>query len=282
MNEESVFSGFWKSCFAVLLFFVGMLLCVMTFGRASAIPQQHLLGEDAYEMRMETIIPVAPPIYTEYTDLAHLFSFGQPNLIVRCTAEKRGDATVYDPFNAYSDFVYTYKGSNLKDAMKRQGLNTDLIIVKDSHGDDDAAIRANAEAYITTPYEMRIDEVYLGDCEKKGDTFTFYAPYGIFGEYAVRYEQFPFFREGESYVMFFSIVDVAGCGRWYDLSSPETVLRVVDERTYETLTPLSDDLFDECGWVMQNLEDRIQELYQAQPYDLSVFQMEPYGNYIIE
>ena len=289
MDEESMLAGFWKSAFAFVMLFALLIGFAYTFGRASAIPREHLDAEDEFELLIETIQPFDPPIYPIFNTVSELIGRGQPNLVVRCTAVDREDMTVFDPFRAYDEIYFTYEDgepfAKYEANFQNLGLNTGLIQVRDPLGGigppkDMGEVKDLAATYIATPYEMRIDEVYLGNLLREGDSFTFYAPYGIIGKYAIRYEKFPIFRKGESYVMFLYVTDVKGCGRTYELCSPPAAVRMIDDNhTFETMTPLSDQLFAECEWELEPLVGRIREAYEREPYDLSPLKMEPYGSY---
>ncbi|MBQ8577331.1 MAG: hypothetical protein IJ449_05105 [Clostridia bacterium] len=250
---------FWLAFFTYFAFFAIMILCAFTFGQASMLDTSGMSEDELFQLDMKTVKATdQAPFFalmnqTEYEDFADLVQNGQPNLVVRVTLEDRKSCRVYDPFGQYT--------------------NADLYNIEPG-----ASISA-ASLYLCTPYEAKIEEVLLGDPEqfKEGDTFTFYAPYGMYGDFAVRYEGCPMFSEGREYFLFFSVLDVNGVGRWFDLTHPSAAAEVMieDERTFYSMTEAGDRLFDAVGYDCEELVEQVAELYAEAEYPLDIPSLTP-------
>ncbi len=252
---------FWLAFFTYVAFFAVMILCAFTFGQASTFDPSGYTEDELFRLDVETIPARSEvPFFAlmpqqEYESFEDLILRGQPNLVVRVTFEERGRCRVYDPMGYYD--------------------NADLA-KKAAPG----AV-SPASLYICTPYEAKIEEVLLGDetLFPEGDYFTFWAPYGMVGDDAVRYADTPLYWEEFEYIMFFSVLDVEGVGRWYDLTHPSSAVEIMplDERTFSSLSYAGNRLFDATEYDTETLEELLLSLYQGNPYALSVPSITPVG-----
>lgn len=246
--------AYWTAFFTYIAFFGIMLLCAFTFGKASMSGTFGMSKDELYLMEVMTIdvwddVPYfALMPQTDYDDLDALMAEGQPNLIVRVKIEDRLPCEVYDPFGFYDEGYL---------------------------GDPNFA----AYLYIATPYKVKIEEVYLGDTEMfpEGNDFTFYAPYGIIGNYGIRYEDCPFFQTGHEYILFFSLLDVTGVGLWYDLAHPSAVCEIMpeDERTFIAQTNDATRIFRETGYDVETLKTMIEDIYAKELYPTDIPSLKP-------
>lgn len=250
---------FWFGFFTYFAFFAIMVLCAFTFGQASSFDPSGYTEDELFRMDIETVKPRNEvPFFAlmpqqEYESFEDLILRGQPNLVVRVTLEERGKCRVYDPTGTYD--------------------NTDL-----NHIPPGAKIPP-ASLYICTPYEAKIEEVLLGDetMFPEGDYFTFWAPYGMVGEHSVRYADTPLFWEEFEYIMFFSVLDVEGVGRWFDLTHPSSAAEIMplDERTFSSLSYAGNRLFDATDYDTETLTELLGALYESNPYALDVPMITP-------
>jgi len=251
--------NFWLAFFTYVAFFAAMVLCAFTFGQASSFDPSNYSEDELFRLDIETIkarneVPFfAVMPQQEYESFDDLVLRGQPNLVVRVTLEERGKCRVYDPTGSYD--------------------NADL-----NHIPPGAKIPP-ASLYICTPYEAKIEEVLLGDESQfpEGDYFTFWAPYGMVGSDAVRYADTPIFSEDYEYILFLSVLDVEGVGRWYDLTHPSSAVEimVLDERTFSSMSYAGNTLFDATDYDTETLTERLRALYAENPYALSVPMISP-------
>ena len=70
----------------------------------------------------------------------------------------------------------------------------------------------------------------------------FYAPYGVIDDFHIRYEDTPIYMAGREYILFFSVVDIEGVGRWYDLVHPSAAVEITlaDTRTFSAMSRAGD------------------------------------------
>ncbi|MBQ7301576.1 MAG: hypothetical protein IJW77_17250 [Clostridia bacterium] len=251
--------SFWLAFFTYVTFFAVMVLCAFTFGRATTFDASGYTKEELFLLDVQTI-PARneTPFFAlmpqkEYGSFEELITAGQPNLVVHVSFERRGVCRVYDPFGEYT--------------------NTDL------HTRHPMADISPAALYICTPYQAKIEEILLGDetVFSEGDTFTFWAPYGMVGESAVRYADTPIFSAEREYILFFSVLDVAGVGRWYDLVHPSAAVEIMieDERTFSSMSYAGNDLFDATGYDVEDMTDLLAALYEGHPYALNIPMITP-------
>ncbi len=250
---------FWLAFFTYVAFFAVMILCAFTFGQASTFDASGYTEDEIFQLDVETIPARSEAPFSmimpqqSYESFDDLITRGQPNLVVHVTLTGRGGCRVYDPTGYYT--------------------NADLGNIPWG------AKIAPASLYICTPYEAKIEEVLLGDPAQfeNGDRFTFWAPYGMVGEQSVRYEDTPIFAEGGEYIMFFSVLDVEGVGRWYDLTHPSSAVGIMleDARTCFSLSYTGNTLFDGLDYDTENLTGQLTALYEANPYPLDVPSITP-------
>ena len=276
---------FFEFVLVYISFFGIMLLAVFTFGRASTMAASQLSREELYVMEIESLTP--RPYYSllpkgEYNSFSQLISSGTPNLVVRVTFEEREDATVYDPYGYYTDETLGATLDNIKSLLDRNKKHNGETEPVDTsvYGwkNDNAYAAAEAVAlYISTPYEARVEEILLGDCLQVGDKFTFYAPYGIIGDFYVRYEDCPIFSRGREYILFFSVVDVTGVGRWYDLVHPAAAVEILqeDNRTFASMARAGDAMFRETAFDCETLAELLTAQYMENPYPLTIPEITP-------
>ncbi len=246
--------AYWTAFITYVAFFGIMVLCAFTFGRASTTGTFGMSKDELYIMDIMTIDGWNDAPYfalmpqAEFEDLTDLMVRGQPNLIVRVRFEERYACEVYDPFGFYDEGYL---------------------------GDPNYA----AHLYIATPYQCKIEEVWLGDWEtyQAGDDFTFYAPYGIVETYGIRYDDCPFFEVGHEYIMFFSLLDVNGVGRWFDLTHPSAVCEIMpeDERTLIAPTNDATRMFRAAGYDVETLQTMINDIYAIELYPTDVPSLAP-------
>lgn len=250
---------FWQFVLCYFAFFAVMLITVFTFGRASVTNARDYSEDELFRLEIETIqarnedpfFALMPQL--DYTDFTDLIQRGQPNLVVRVTLTERLACTVYDPFGYYTN---------------------EWLGVTEWGAD-----YPQAALYICTPYDCKIEEILIGDTEifKEGDHFRFYAPYGIIDNCGVRYDGCPIFSEKRDYILFFSVLDVTGVGRWYDLTHPSAAVEIMaeDERTFYSLTEKGDALFNYVGFDVEELQEQLKRLYEETPYPLDIPSITP-------
>ncbi len=252
---------FWLAFLTYAAFFAVMILCAFTFGQASTFDPSGYTEDELFRLDIETVPTRSEvPFFAlmpqqEYESFDDLIARGQPNLVVRVTFEERGRCRVYDPFGEYT----------AADLGKKAAPGA----------------VSPASLYICTPYEAKIEEVLLGDetLFPEGDTFTFWAPYGMVGEAAVRYADTPLFSEGYEYILFLSVLDVEGVGRWYDLTHPSSAVEIMplDERSFSSMSYAGNTLFDAAEYDTETLVGQLSALYAENPYALSVPKITPAG-----
>lgn len=272
--------AFFEFVLVYIGFFACMLIAVFTVGRASTMPDVSLTAEEKYVMEIEALNPI--PYFSlmakgTYEDFASLIKRGTPNLVVRVTFEDRDDATVYDPHGYYSDATLTSAVNSAKVLLKRTNKQNPENETDDGHiygwRDDPAYEQAELMSlYISTPYRAHVEEILLGDSLKPGDEFTFYAPYGIVDDFYVRYEDCPIFMEGREYILFFSVVDIEGVGRWYDLVHPAAACEILpeDTRTFSSMARAGDAMFADTGWDCETLAALLAACYAENPYETDI------------
>lgn len=248
---------FWFGFFLYFSFFAVMVLCAFTFGRSSTFDPSGYSKEELYMLDIQTLPARSEaPFFAlmpqkEYGSFEELIKQGQPNLIIRAKLTDRGGTRVYDPFGYYN-------------TASLNALNAAFL-------------------YICTPYTVKIEEVIIGDMEQfhEGDTFTFFAPYGGIGDFAVRYEDTPIFCAGREYFLFFSVLDVNGVGRWFDLTHPSAAAQIMleDERTFHAMSYRGAELFDDTGYDSEDLCERTAALYEEVQYPLNIPQITPVDGY---
>ena len=254
---------FWIGFTFYLAFFAVMVLCAFTFGQASTFDSSDYSEEELFVLDIRTL-----PAWNEapffalmpqqsYESFGDLIQRGQPNLVIRASFTERSSCRVYDPFGQYT--------------------------TADLHKVSPGAKMSAAALYICTPYDVKIEEVLLGDSEqfKEGDHFTFYAPYGIVGENAIRYDDTPIFSAGREYLLFFSVMDVEGVGRWYDLTHPSSAgeIMIEDERTFSSMSYAGNDLFEDTMFDCETLTEELWELYAENPYPLTIPSLTPVNSW---
>lgn len=250
---------FWFGFFLYFSFFAVMVLCAFTFGRASTFDPSGYSKEELFMLEIQALPARSEaPFFAlmpqkEYGSFEELIKQGQPNLVIRATFTSRGVCRVYDPFGDYT--------------------NADLHVI------EPGAKIPRASLYICTPYDVKIEEIIIGDTEqfKEGDHFTFYAPYGGVGDFAVRYEDTPIFSAKREYYLFFSVLDVSGVGRWYDLTHPSAAAQIMveDERTFNAMSYHGAALFDDTGYDSEDLCALTVSLYEEAPYSLQIPSITP-------
>lgn len=246
--------NFWIAFATYVSFFAIMVLCAFTFGQVSIAMSNRFSEEELFLRDVMKITPMEQaPFFAlmpqpEYTDFTELVQSGQPNLVIHATITERKPCTVFDPFGFYNN----------------KSLN---IILP---GEE----KPKAEFYICTPYQVTINEVLLGDKTLfgEGDTFTFYAPYGMVDNYAVRYEDCPLFTVNRDYILFFSVLDITGVGRWFDLTHPSSALEIMleDSNTLLSMTENGYALYEETHFDIEYLYRTLAKRYEEKPYPLDI------------
>ncbi|MBQ7301577.1 MAG: hypothetical protein IJW77_17255 [Clostridia bacterium] len=263
-------------------FFACMLIAVFTFGRASTMSGAHLTEEERYVMEIEALEPT--PYFSlmpkgNYSDFESLIKHGTPNLVVRVTLEDRDDAEVYDPHGYYTTDLLEDAADNAEALLRRTRTRQKNKELETDDGglygwNDNAAYEAveKVSFYIATPYTAHVEEILLGDAVKIGDEFTFYAPYGIIDDFYIRYEDCPIYMAGREYILFFSLVDVEGIGRWYDLVHPSAAgeIMIEDNRTFLAMSRAGETMFADTGYDCETLAGLLSEYYTEYPYDISI------------
>ncbi len=259
-------------------FFACMLIAVFTFGRASTGSAYDLSPEERYVLEIEAL--EIKPFFSlmpkgEYPDFESLIKQGTPNLIVRVTLEDRDDATVYDPHGYYNDKILKDAATSAKTLLNRTRTRQKN---KELETDDSNIYRWNDDPayeqvekishYISTPYTAHVEEILLGDALKPGDEFTFYAPYGIIDDFYVRYEDCPIFMAGREYILFFSVVEIDGIGRWYDLTHPSAACEILleDSRSFASMSRAGDEMFSMTAGDCDRLATLLHSYYEENPY----------------
>ena len=272
--------NFWFAFFTYVMFFAVMVFCAFLFGRGSMMPGRNLSAEERYVMEIEAL-PIRPYFSLlpkgRYEDFESLIKHGTPNLIVRVTLEKREDATVYDPHGYYTTDSLAGANDNVQALLDyKNGVSPDDTTPDEPiygwWGDAAYAPVQNIAYYISTPYTAHVEEVVLGDCLAVGDEFTFYAPYGIIDDFHIRYEDCPIFSAGREYYLFFSVVDVEGVGRWYDLTHPSAACEIMkeDSRTFSPMSRAGDTIFADTGGDCDTMKSLFAEYYTEYPYETDI------------
>ena len=97
----------------------------------------------------------------------------------------------------------------------------------------------------------------------------------------MRYEDTPIFTAGREYFLFFSVLDVSGVGRWFDLTHPSAAAQIMieDERTFNAMSFRGADLFDDTGYDSEDLYTMVKTLYEESPYSLEIPKITPVSGY---
>lgn len=112
-------------------------------------------------------------------------------------------------------------------------------------------IESRGEAYphgsemIETIYNMKLDEVYLGNFAEKGDEIGIIAPYGIIGDRAWKADDFPVFREGEEYFLLLRADENNGKLQYYPSFAPFCSVKVVSNRKIELTNDYAELIYGE-------------------------------------
>ncbi len=267
---------FWRLCLLFAAILTLTVICVVTFGFRSTLPGSNLTEEERYLFDIESLTP--QPYFSlrhkgTYPYFEALIKYGKPNLIVRVTLESRGDALVYDPHGYYTTDMLGETNAEVQKLLDRQKNENPENETDDGHvygwwGDAAYEHVQKIAYYISTPYTAHVEEVIHGDCLAIGDEFTFLAPYGIIDDFYVRYEDCPIFSAGREYVLFFSVVDIEGVGRWYDLTHPSAAVEITlaDTRTFSAMSAAGDAMFADTGWDYDTLKQLFSEYYTEYPY----------------
>ena len=254
--------NFWFAFLFYLSFFGIMILCIFTFGPVGSVVSPAETEEDAYILAMEQIEPRRMrPFFNliperDYDSFEELITKSTPNLIVRCTFTKRKNAVVYHP-----------AGTSLEKYLKQHkepvyGWEYNQAYVYENY----------AAMFICTPYIAEVTEVLFGDCLAVGDTFTYYAPYGKYGHFWVRYLDCPIFRVGMEYIMIFSVTEYEGQPRWYQLSHAGSVGEILpsDARTFRPISPLSYAYFEDVEYDCEELQEEFLRIYETLQYPTDI------------
>ncbi len=272
--------NFWLAFFTYVLFFGVMVACAFLFGRTSTMPGRNLTAEERYIMEIESL-PIRPYFSLmpkgNYEYFEALIKHGTPNLVVRVTLEKRGDAVVYDPHGYYTTDMLGETNEAVQVLLDRQKNENPENDAGDGHvygwwGDAAYEHVQKIAFYISTPYTAHVEEILLGDSLAPGDEFTFYAPYGIIDDFHIRYEDTPIFSAGREYILFFSVVDIENVGRWYDLVHPSAAVEITlaDTRTFSAMSRAGDAMFADTGWDCDTLKSLLAEYYEEYPYPVDI------------
>lgn len=115
--------------------------------------------------------------YVQINDMDELIEKAKPNLIVRGKVASRKESTIVDYSGKYSaDFL----SSDASDDEKQYC----------------------AAAFLSTPYEIEVSEIFLGD---EVESLTINMPYGILDSYYRRDGGYPVLREGAEYLLFLRV-----------------------------------------------------------------------------
>ena len=272
--------NFWLAFFTYVLFFGAMVACAFLFGRTSTMPGGNLTPEERYVMEIESL-PIRPYFSLmpkgRYDYFEALVKYGTPNLVVRVTLEEREDATVYDPHGYYTTEMLGETNEAVQVLLDRQKDENPENETDDGHvfgwwGDAAYEPVQKIAFYISTPYRAHVEEVLLGDCLATGDEFMFYAPYGVIDDFHIRYEDTPIYMAGREYILFFSVVDIEGVGRWYDLVHPSAAVEITlaDTRTFSAMSRAGDAMFADTGWDFDTMKGMLTEYYTEYPYPTDI------------
>ena len=272
--------NFWLAFFTYVLFFGAMVACAFLFGRTSTMPGGNLTPEERYVMEIESL-PIRPYFSLmpkgRYDYFEALVKYGTPNLVVRVTLEEREDATVYDPHGYYTTEMLGETNEAVQVLLDRQKDENPENETDDGHvfgwwGDAAYEPVQKISFYISTPYRAYVEEVLLGDCLATGDEFMFYAPYGVIDDFQIRYEDTPIYMAGREYILFFSVVDIEGVGRWYDLVHPSAAVEITlaDTRTFSAMSRAGDAMFADTGWDFDTMKGMLTEYYTEYPYPTDI------------
>lgn len=156
--------------------------------------QAELSEEDEYVKMIEDMDETISSLYIVLDDMEELIKETKANLVIRCKVKNREESVVYDPFGVYNTTLFVDKSVN-----------------------EQTKIAASSMIY--TPYTLDVLEVYLGNTYTEKNTITYYAPYGVIGEYKNKISGYPVFRVGDEYILFLRADNVNG--KWmYYLSHP--------------------------------------------------------------
>ena len=175
-----------------------------------------------------------------FDTLHEMISHTQPNLIVRCKILSRDEVTIKHP----SDFYTT-----------------------DDLTSDDPEVMKYLPMYITTPYDMEILDVYMGETNQKGDVIKFYAPYGIIGELSNRRDHHPIFKVGEEYIILMRADMFNDVPHYYLSYTPSDVLLLnPSDGTYQLTNEGFIDLYAEYENNTEKLIDGLKDLIETHHY----------------
>lgn len=187
--------------------------------------------EEIFIEQMESLTPTNAPMYVQVEDMNDMISTTKANCIIQCTVDSRGTTLLYDPFTGYT---------------KEDLLSTDT-------SEKEKAVMAN---YISTPYQLTVSDVYLGDTLETGDSFMFYAPYGEIGEYHCKVSGHPILQVGKEYLLFLRVDKINGEFVYYLSYPPESAIEigntaVTGSRNIGNTNVSDNAILDE---LMQNIE----------------------------
>ncbi|MCI8388674.1 MAG: hypothetical protein HFE63_09440 [Clostridiales bacterium] len=183
--------------------------------------------------------------YVKIESLSELLETAKPNLIICGSVLSRGNPTIIDHSEEYSD---DYLKSTAT-ADKKQLC---------------------AAAFLSTPYTIEINEVLLGDTSA-GTTIEIDAPYGIIDEYFRRDGLHPILKIGQEYLFFLRTDYMYGDQIYYLAFDPVSALELNVDGTFSgEYSDYIDGVFGDYSNSIVRLLDDLQRLISENDYDLTM------------
>lgn len=229
-----------KKCFFIIILFF-YLLC-------SCSDQIDRIDEDEYIRMIESLEDTNAPLYVTLHDIEDVITEAKANLIVKCKVISRTDPVVFDPFGSFTTGILT-------------------------SDDVPETEKVKAADYITTPYELELSEVYLGNADS-GGTIPFYAPYGVINGYSCKLAGHPVLHVGSEYIMFLRVDNIGGTLVYY-LAHPMYSVFDVNSITSSAISAVNESVDSRSAIYAEytdasDLINEIKNLVANHYYDVSM------------
>ena len=193
--------------------------------------------EEDFVRQMRSLSPTQSPLYVQVEDMNDMIATTKTNCIIQCTLDSRDTSVVFDPFTGYK---------------------TEDLFAQDNTEEEKRVV----SNYISTPYQITVQDVYLGDYFEKGDVFTFYAPYGEIGEYHCKVSGHPILQVGKTYLLFLRADKINGEFVYYLSYPPEGALEMRNDDMRE------DGVHAYDATVIEELKQNVERYSYDTSYDI--------------
>ena len=203
-----------------------------------------ILEDIEFAKKIEAISITSDADYIYLDSLEEMIKQTHPNLIIRGKVTARKESAVISPLSYYT--------------------NADL---KSENADN----VKYARAYISTPYEIQIDEVYYGNVNEVNDVITINAPYGILDGYEERKADHPIFNIGNEYILFLRVDEIFGLLDYYLAFTPASCLKLNTEKgTFEYGKYACEAIYSQYKNDMKELINDLQNLTRYNDYSTKI------------